>query len=204
MSTLKTLFWQIPSGILWWPPMLQSLHNEKSLSGPKINKNVVQMLVQLKKRHSVGLIATFSSRVCILQRMYKNSLITERQQSSCYLALTSVPNLVCIYWATTDIVFILFDLIPTVEVWILLKCWSAHQAQAPAVPCSVRTWSSPTCYSQKYFGLSSDLCFLELMADMLHLKHFPLADTSFHVNELVKALMTKTLRKMLIILLYVM
>lgn len=135
MSTLKTLFWQIPSGILWWPPMLQSLHNEKSLSGPKINKNVVQMLVQLKKRHSVGLIATFSSRVCILQRMYKNSLITERQQSSCYLALTSVPNLVCIYWATTDIVFILFDLIPTVEVWILLKCcvWILLPPLCPAL-----------------------------------------------------------------------
>lgn len=143
--------------------------------------------------------------------MYKNPLITERQQSSCYLALTSVPNLVCIYWANTDTVFVLLALIPTAEVWILLKCWSAHQAQAPIVPCCVQTWSSSMCYSQKYFGLSTGSCFPELMVGMPDLKHFPLADTGFHVNELVKALTTKTLRKMIstwktiwIILLYAM
>lgn len=142
--------------------------------------------------------------------MYKNPLITDRQQSSCYLALSSVPNLVCIYRAITDIVFMLLALIPAIEVWIF-QCWSARQAQAPTVPCCVQTWNSSMCFSQKYFVLSSGSCFLELRVGMLDLKHFPLANTSFHVNELVKTHMTKTLTKMisiwktiLIILLYAM
>lgn len=53
------------------------------------------------------------------------------------------------------------------------------------------------CYSWKYFGLSAGSGFLELMAGMLDLKHSPLADTGFHSYEPVKALATKTVRKIL-------